>query len=234
MLPIISQAMKPAIFLWSLGALIVILYYSKVEAINYIFDTSISDLKKRLGQIAYPFLMSAIMSGIIPVFVESAMFRQRIDPRDLLLVTFLYGFTGVTCNLMYVCFDLWFGNGIEVGTIIVKLFIDQFIYMAFWSGPIFAWGLRFKGVKYSWNLWWTWDSFHIVFPRKWLTQMISGWMIWIPLEIIIYVLPLPLQFPVMNLFCILFALILLLSNKAAADQPSLNKTVDTKNVMKEH
>jgi hypothetical protein len=36
---------------------------------------------------------------------------------------------------------------------------------------------------------------------------------WIPLEIVIYLLPLPIQFPIMTLFCVIFSLIMLFANK---------------------
>lgn len=211
-----NKAMKPAIFLWILGIVIVSLYYAGVPFISFIFDTSISSLKKQLGLVWYPFLMSSIMAGLIPLFIESLLVGTTVTWKDVLLVICLFGGTGISCNYMYVAFDLWFGNKVEVGTVAIKLFLDQFVYMLFYSGPIFVWGFRFKAVKYVFSDWWSWESFHACFPRKWLTQMFSGWIIWIPLELIIYVLPLPLQFPVMNLFSILFTLIMLFTNAAQA------------------
>ena len=68
-------------------------------------------------------------------------------------------------------------------------------------------------VDYNIREWLSMNTLRAVFPLKYATNMITAWMMWIPLEVMIYLLPLPIQFPIMCLFCVIFSLILIFSNK---------------------
>ena len=140
------------------------------------------------------------LKGAIPLIVESIATRKWLDIRDLIWIWFLFGSTAITCNYMYIAFDDWFGSDINIFTVSVKTFLSVFVYFVFFSGPLQAFGFHLQSLDYNIKEWITIKSLKAVFPRKFATNMITGIIIWLPVEIIIYLLPLPLQFPIMTCF----------------------------------
>ena len=108
-----------------------------MNAIIIIFDTSVKDLKNYLGPVIYPFLLNGFTGGALPIMIEAKLNKKCFLIRDIVLSFTVYGITSITCNYMYIYFSIWFGDGIDAKTIFIKVFIDQFIYMAFWRFIIF-------------------------------------------------------------------------------------------------
>jgi hypothetical protein len=120
--------------------------------------------------------MNSVMAGLVPLTIEAYLDKRCFTLRDLVLTCLLYGVTAVTCNYMYIYFSLWFGDGVDMGTVLTKMILDQFVYMAFWSMPIFSFGFHLQKVNYNFKEWLTIKSVREVFPLKYATNMISAWM----------------------------------------------------------
>lgn len=88
--------------------------------------------------------------------------------------------------------DLWIGNGCDFMTLLLKTCINQFVWTVFLIAPanacFYFWVARdfsFRRVRREW-------------PRGGvggviLPNLISNWCVWIPVNMVIFVFPLPLQ-----------------------------------------
>ena len=156
--------------------------------------------------------MAAFAAGFVAgaVVAEAAKLitkRATFDHGRVLWVGFVYGVVGILIDLLYHYQAEWFGHGTDPQTLTMKMLVDMLIFSPFISFPfataMFGWWKA--GFKASfWKRALTW-----AFYRDGVAPTLPlGWAFWVPVVLLAYSLPLPLQFPFSMLaeaaWCVLF------------------------------
>jgi hypothetical protein len=102
-----------------------------------------------------------------------------------------YGIIGVQVDLWYRVQTFLFGEGRDLGTLLVKTAVDQAVFSTLLAIPtavfLFAW--RREGLKAALEVWTPKGWMKRVFPA-----MIPCWALWIPVLFCCYAMPTDLQF----------------------------------------
>ncbi|MGF1450159.1 MAG: hypothetical protein ACFB20_12180 [Opitutales bacterium] len=195
-----------ALFLWTLAGVILVAYVQWAAFAEAMDD--VAALKERLG---YLFSMpsTALFAGIIPLLVRRLAGQGRAD-RDLRHLPFFlgyWGYKGFEIDSFYRLQTWLFGNETDLGTIAIKLFVDQVIYNGLIAGPTVVLLYLWKNKGYSLRrtraaLVPNWYRVR-VFPL-----LLATWAVWVPTVCVIYSLPPGLQLPVQNVILCFFVLLL--------------------------
>jgi len=145
-----------------------------------------------------PFVVvSCILSGgVIP-----ELLKWRLRPPGLPRPTLpelahqmaIFGICGLMVNEFYKLQGLWFGPAHGWGILLLKIFIDQFIYSLFLPNPlVIVWFLwREKGFDLA-------ATMRAVRPglirERLMPLWVTGLVFWVPLLLVLYSLPVGLQF----------------------------------------
>ena len=156
------------------------------------------------------FASQAIFCGILPgVFLLAfRSIRPRHPFLTILAQSLWCGGFGVCCNELFHLMAAAFGDNAHVSTVMVKAAIDQFVWTVliiapanavffFWLGRDFS----FVRVKREW-------------PRPFIRRMvmpnlISNWIVWIPVSLAIFTFPFSLQIHVNGIACTFWMLMCL-------------------------
>lgn len=177
---------------------------------------ALAALKARWGW-RYSLPATAFCGGLIPFLY------LRLMPHTRAATPFSHGVfyvlfwaeKGVEVDFFY-RFQGWlFGNQAGIGTVVCKVFFDQFVYSVIWSTPcaliVFFWkdsGFSFARLR---GLRW------IPFLRENLPKAFIGmWGVWLPAVSIIYSLPPALQIPLFNIVLCFYALLFATLNRGNA------------------
>jgi TRAP-type uncharacterized transport system fused permease subunit len=98
--------------------------------------------------------------------------------------------------------------------VLPKLLVDQFGYSVFWSAPSQTILTRWHALHYSTREVWRELRTDMIF-RRMLPVLVTNWMFWIPIIILVYLMPLNLQVPLAVVATAIWGLLL----NAAARQP---------------
>lgn len=206
------RALIPSIFLNILALIVCIMYFCHVQLITLIFDDSLHSIQKVLGNYWFPLLSNGLLGGVVPVFIDSLVSRKCLDYRDMILTFLLFGLPAITGNFLYIAFSMWLGDSVRIDIILLKSFIACFIYNPFFSGAIQSFGFHLQTLNFNFADWLTLNSVRAVFPRKYVTNLITGIAMWFPIQSIIFALPLPLQFPICTCFNCIDGVIMIFAN----------------------
>jgi hypothetical protein len=185
-------------------ALILVLAYFHSDAVQRVCET-ISQLQ-RSGGLLLSAITAAIAGGIVPEIAKAIVPPKRkpgdtrshhLTGGDLAFVIVAFAVNGVVTDLQYRMLGWALGNDAHFSTAVKKMLADQFI-----TTPIY--GIVYWAVIYRWKAY----RFRIMpllrelGPRWYLTQvgplLIPCWCFWIPMVLMVYSMPAPLQF---SLFC---------------------------------
>jgi hypothetical protein len=170
----------------------------------------VADYKRAHG-IPFVVLSTIMAASILPeVFVVLFFQRGRVrreNWRNILFTAPIWGFDGITVDLMYRGLAAWLGDVATVPVVLAKICIDQFGYNIFFAAPYgvlaYQWknsGFSFAALRGSF----TWETYR----EKVIPTLFTTWAVWIPLMAIIYSLPLALQFPLFSLALTFWVLLL--------------------------
>jgi hypothetical protein len=195
--------------LFQAGALLLVIGYFRVDAIHQ-FCQYLSAMKQAWG-LLFSAAAAAIAGVVFPEIAKAVLpvpRAQAFSWRDFVIDLLFFAGSGMTIDLQYRFFAVLLGNGMDLGTVIRKVLVDQFI-----TTPLY-------GVPY-WNLVYAWKSngFRIrptlapISPRWYLTTvlplLLSAWFYWIPMTLMVYSLPGPLQFSLYALAMAAWSLIMI-------------------------
>lgn len=194
----------PMVALWVLAALTVLVFY-RVPAADAVFGPLV-EWQTESGWIA-AFLNRVIFCGVIPgVFLLGV---KSIRPSRPLLTIAVYslwgGLWGVACDGFFTLQTAVFGTGTDVATLVKKTLVDQFAWDVFICTPVnavfFPWvGRDFKrGPRRGCR----------DFAQDCLVLLVSNWIVWIPVTVIVYAFPLPLQIQLVGFACSFWMLVAL-------------------------
>lgn len=178
----------------------------------------VADVKKSSGGI-FAFVSYVLSAALLPEALKVAFFQKgrvtRENAWNFLTAAPAWGLVGVMVDLFYQLQGIMFGTDSAWHTILVKMFVDQFIYSPFLNNPLivayFAWrDTRFRpgGLRKILG-----PGF---FMEKVFPVQVAGWCIWIPGVCLVYSMPGPLQFPVASLIQCFWALVFIFVNRRQA------------------
>ena len=186
----------PMAVLWALAVLMVLAFYW-VPAADELFSPFVK-WQTQSGWVA-AFLNRVIFCGVIPgVFLLSV--RSIRPPRPLLTVcvySLWGGLWGIACDGFFTLQTAVFGSGTDMLTLVKKTLVDQFGWNVLICTPVNA--IFFPWVASGFKLG----------PRRCcrdfvqdcLVLLIANWIVWVPVTLIVYAFPLPLQIQLVGLAC---------------------------------
>ncbi len=196
----------PGAFLWAVGLILVTLYY-QAPAVAAFLD--------RVGEIkvAYsPWIgmaSTAIFGSLVP-WAAQAVFRKKEDRTPFRHVPWLmlfWALHGWQIDIFYKIQEWLFGSGKDAWTILQKTFVDEFVWVPFLAVPQLVYGYLFIEKDLSLRETKSALKRRSFFERA-IPLMIANWVVWIPAVAVIYLFPLPLQLPLMNLVLGIWCLII--------------------------
>ncbi|MEX0654938.1 MAG: hypothetical protein WD534_17485 [Phycisphaeraceae bacterium] len=197
----------PAVLLWLFGTAVVAAYYLWPAA-RPAFDT-VAGWKGSLG-LWYAAIFTAFFAGLIPYLMQALQRggAKRWSPVYLGYMLLFWAIKGVEFDLLYRGQAWLFGEGRDVGTLVTKTCIDQFVYVSLWAGPTMVLGMLLAYGGFSLR-----RLRHHLRPgwyrRLVLPVVIPNWLVWVPAVMLIYMLPTVLQLPVQNVVMCMWVLMVM-------------------------
>jgi hypothetical protein len=178
---------------------------------------------KRGGGYLFSLVSGVLAGGLLPELLTVAVFqRGRVGRENLGGLAFgacFWGLMAVTVDALYRAQALAFGGGVDLATVLKKAAVDQFLFTPFVTIPftvvVFEWrhaGYRLSGMPRVLGL-----DFYL---KKVLPTSVSGLGFWLPVVLLVYSLPLPLQFPLFTLALTLWVMIFTWISHAHKAAPS--------------
>ena len=181
----------PMVILWAVAACLIVGYYC-VPGVADCF-APLARWQRESGWVA-AFLNLFFFCGVIPgVFIWSIRELRPKYPFATLLVQSVWcGAWGVVNNEVYAILCRWFGSGTDLWTLFLKTAVDQFVWTVLVMAPVDAVFFFWLGRDFSLR------RVRAEWPRDFvygviLPNLLSNWIVWIPVLCVIYAFPLPLQ-----------------------------------------
>lgn len=171
---------------------------------------AVGDFKLRWS-FGFSLVSTVFAAALLPTLVQGWMGRlpARGRLKRLALLSLFWGWRGMEIDLFYQVQGWLFGHGNDLGTLLIKVAVDQFVMSPLWFVPTVLIALRWVEFGGSWAR--TRASLDREFWRRTCpTVMVANWLVWIPALALIYSLPAALQFPLFSGVMCFFILILTL------------------------
>jgi hypothetical protein len=197
----------PGLILQAVALLLVLGYYWHPPT-RAVFE-QLMELRARTG-LLFSIVATALCGGLIPFIY----LRTHPDTRagytwvSGVFFTLFWAYKGIEVEYWYRLLAFCFGDDAKVGTIALKVFVDQFIYCPFWAVVVtviaYAWhhaGFRLAPLLADFRAG-HWYQRHI------LPGAVANFGLWVPLTCLIYALPLSLQLPLFDLVLVFYTLLI--------------------------
>lgn len=209
----------PGIVLQAFALSLVLAYY--FHAPTRAWCEKLTVIRQEQGFL-FSIVSTAFFGGVLPGLYLKLVpaTRFRYDYRQLAFLVGVWAYRGFEVDLFYSLLAKCVGSAATPGTVITKMFIDQFIYSPLIAVPV-------TYFVYSWC-----DSHFNTraliadvrsqhwYRRRVLPMLISNLGVWLPSVAIIYSLPSPLQLPLFDLVLCFFTLLLAhLTRKSSSSAP---------------
>jgi hypothetical protein len=208
--------------LLQLAAVALVVGYYHVPAVHRAL-TRLADFRQAVG-IGFGIASTALFGGVLPFLYIPFAARQGKGTPALgwlqgLGLTAYWAYKGLEVDLWYRLQAHVVGSGHEVSTILLKVFLDQFVYCPILAVPatavVYHWvashfdghGLRADLGAPGW------------YRRRVLPVLISNLGVWVPAVAVIYALPTPLQLPLQNIVLCFFTLVVAHQTRGPALAP---------------
>jgi len=192
--------------LWAIGLVLVISYY-QIHTVAEILD-QLGDFKLRSSP-WFAILSTALFGSLIPWLVQNLFLKggEKQPFRQVPWLLLFWGFHGWQVDWLYRIQAELFGNKIDFQTILKKTLVDEFIWVPFFA--VWQLVLGYLFIEKDGSV----KEFKAALKQKpffdrVIPLMIANWVVWIPAVSLIYLFPLPLQLPLMNIILALWCLIL--------------------------
>jgi hypothetical protein len=197
----------PALVIQAAVVSVVLAYYLWEPARAWL--TRLAEFK-RVGGYLFSLVSGVLAGGLLPELLTVAVFqRGRVRRENLGGLAFgacFWGMMAMVVDALYRAQALAFGSGVDVVTVLKKAAFDQFVFTPFVTIPltvvVFEW--RHAGYRVA-------DMPRVLsldfYTRKVLPSVVSGLGFWLPVVLLVYSLPLPLQFPLFTLALTLWVMI---------------------------
>lgn len=171
------------------------------------FIEQMAEVKARWGM-WFSALAGIVAGAFVPEIMRVVLFqRGRVERRNfenLLFTIPVWCLMGLCVDLLYRYQVVWFGDEAKVSVVLAQTLVDQFLYNPFFAQPFLVWiydwrngGYRAPKNAFSRHYY----MYHV------LPALIAGWTVWIPVVIVLYTLPEPVQVPLFALALSLWVMI---------------------------
>jgi len=165
------------------------------------------------GGLLFSFVaMGITVGGLIEIFSVYLHKNGRWTSEDLANMSFnfvVFGSLGVMNSVFYQMQAHWFGTGRLPGILATKTLVDQFLYTPFPSNPMQTLAFLWKSEQFSFRR--TVEKmrqFRQFYVLTVLPVLVSNWLFWIPMVVLIYCFPTSLQLPLGILACAIWSMLL--------------------------
>lgn len=196
----------PGMVLWFFGLVLVVSYY-QAPVVSSLFD-QVGRFKDEFAP-WFAILSTALFGSLIPWLAQALFLPQskRQPFRQVPPLFLFWGIHGWQVDGLYRLQSHLFGTGIDPLTIVLKTFVDQFVWVPFLAVPQVL--LSYLLIEHELSL----AKFRIALARKGYLRraiplIIANWVVWIPSVALVYLFPLPLQLPLQNIILALWCLII--------------------------
>ncbi len=202
---------RPALVLWCFAFLMLALYTWHPPA-QLALD-SLAELKTRLG-LLFSMPAQAIAGALLPFALQSLQggTHRRTSAAHLPFLMAFFALLGALNDGFYTLQSLVWGQGTEIGRVLLKTLIDQGLYAPVMLIPITL-AFALKDSDFSWQ-----RARQTLGPdwlkTRYLPTYLAGVMVWAPALCVLYALPLGLQFPFSALVQCLWSLMLVVLTAA--------------------
>lgn len=197
----------PALLIQTVVVALVVGYYTWPPLRGWL--GGLAELKREGGYL-FSLASGVLAGGLLPELLTVAVFQGwRVRRENLGALAFgacFWGLMAAVVDALYRGQAWMFGTGVDFATVLKKALVDQFLFTPFVSIPltvvVFEWrqrGYRFAGLSRALGA----DFYR----RKVLPAVVSGLGFWLPVVLLIYCLPLLLQFPLFTLALTLWVMI---------------------------
>jgi hypothetical protein len=217
----------PAVLVQLLMLSLVISYFY-LPAAKPIFEV-LTDWNVQGGLFFSFFAMGITVGGITEIFSVYLHKRGRWTGEDLANMSFnfvIFGLLGVMNSIFYQLQAHLFGTGRSLEVLAAKTLVDQFVYTPFLSNPTQTLAFLWRSEQFSFRR--TVEKmrqFRQFYVLTVLPVLVSNWLFWIPMVVLIYCFPTSLQLPLGILACAIWSMLL-----AALVQPADAHSTSTKGV----
>lgn len=209
----------PALVIQTAVVSVVLAYYFWEPARAWL--ARLAEFKSEGGYL-FSLVSGVLAGGLLPELLTVAVFQRwrvrRENWGSLAFGACFWGVMGMVVDALYRAQAFAFGDGVDVGTVLKKAAFDQFVFTPFITIPltvvVFEWrhaGYRFAGMPRVLSL-----DFYM---QKILPTVVSGLGFWLPVVLLVYSLPLPLQFPLFTLALTLWVMIFIWISHAHKEAP---------------
>jgi hypothetical protein len=196
----------PGLALWAVAAATVASYYFWPAA-HAAFE-QLAVFRERSG-----FFYAIVATGLCGGFIPFLYLRAQKNPgvpyvwRDAAFLTLVWAYKGIEVDLVYRGLAHLLGTGHNPGTLLGKMFLDQFVYCPIWAVPSTLLVYVLREARYDWALVGR-RLDRRFYPREVLPALLANMGVWVPAVLLIYSLPSPLQLPLFNVVLCFWTLIL--------------------------
>jgi hypothetical protein len=182
------------------------------------------------GGLAFSFIaMGMTVGGLTEIFTVYLHKNGRWTGEDFANMSFnfvVFGLLGVTNSVFYQLQAHWFGTGRSPGILASKTLVDQFFYTPFLTNPMQTLAFLWRSERFSFRQ--TVEKmrqFRQFYVLTVLPVLVSNWLFWIPMVVLIYCFPTSLQLPSGILACAIWSMLL-----TALVEPADARVAPTKEV----
>jgi hypothetical protein len=122
-------------------------------------------------------------------------------------MTAFWAYKGFEVDLWYRIQAHVFGGGHSLGTVIIKVIMDQFVYCPLLAVPVTTAVYQMIASRGDWRAVWSDVKAPFWYWRKALPILVSNIGVWVPAVAVIYCLPTPLQLPLQNIVLCFYMLV---------------------------
>jgi hypothetical protein len=180
-----------------LGMLLAYYFYPPMRA----WMDDLAAIKQRWGY-GYSALNAIVAGAFVPELLRILVFQKglvvRANGGNLLFSVPFWCVMGMAVDLFYRCQADWFGAEAEVGVVVKKVVIDQFLYNPLFAAPVTAWLYDWKNQSFPTSG--LSRFFSVAYYRDTVVpSLFATWGVWIPIVSVLYSLPSELQIPLFGL-----------------------------------
>jgi len=191
----VRAALAPMLLIQAAAALLVFAYF-RSDGVRAWAD-GVGALKLASG-LSGAFVAGFLAGGLLPEIAKAVTGRLRSFSRaELVRATWtgvVYGLVAICVDLLYVGQAVWFGHGRDAATLTMKTAVDMLIFSPFVSIPLATYLLGWWQSGFRARFWRRAFTFRF-YREEVLGAMPLCWAYWVPILLLTYALPLPIQFP---------------------------------------
>jgi len=155
----------------------------------------IAEVKAATGY-GFSIVVGVVAGGVIPEVLRWATLQRmkwsRRNTANLLFAIPFWSFLGILVDWLYRRQAEWFGDEATLSVVLPQVLVDQFVFTPLITAPLTSILYDWKDSGYHWSSRFFTTSYY---RRSILPTLIAIWCVWIPIVIILYTLPEPVQIP---------------------------------------